>query len=67
MHRIQESPARRLLRVRAAARYLGVGVKRIRSLVLLGELPPIQFKAGSNSPFLLDVRELDKFIEKSKR
>ena len=55
----------RLLRTRAAAHYLGLGEKAVRSLVLRGELRVVQLKPG-NSPFLLDVRDLDRFIESHK-
>jgi excisionase family DNA binding protein len=55
----------RMLRVTQAARYLGLGSKAIRSLILEGRLPYVQMKAG-NSPYLLDVRDLDKFIEANK-
>ncbi len=55
----------RLLRTRDAARYLGLGAKGVRQLILSGELPYVQLRPG-NSPFLLDVRDLDRFIESHK-
>lgn len=55
----------RLLRCAQAASYLGVGTKRIRQLILCGELPFVQLQPG-NSPFLLDLRDLDRFIEARK-
>lgn len=64
--RAEIAPSSRLLRCAQAATYLGVGTKRIRQLILRGELPYIQFEHG-NSPFLIDVRDLDKFIEGQKR
>jgi excisionase family DNA binding protein len=63
--RNSQFPARRLLRSSQAAAYLGVGTKRIRQLILDGELPYVQLQPG-NSPFLLDVRDLDRFIESRK-
>jgi excisionase family DNA binding protein len=63
--RNSQFPARRLLRCAQAASYLGVGTKRIRQLILDGELPYVQLQPG-NSPFLLDVRDLDRFIESRK-
>lgn len=56
----------RLLRCSQAARYLGIGTKAIRQLILNGQLPHIKMGEGSNSPFLLDVKDLDAFIEKNK-
>ena len=61
----QDSKHSRLLRCAQAARYLGVGTKRVRQLILRGELPYVQFKPG-NSPFLIDLRDLDRFIEARK-
>jgi excisionase family DNA binding protein len=63
--RNSQFPARRLLRCAQAATYLGVGTKRIRQLILDGELPYVQLQPG-NSPFLIDVRDLDRFIESRK-
>jgi excisionase family DNA binding protein len=55
----------RLLRTKQAAAYLGIGEKALRLLIVQGELPYVQMRAG-NSPFLLDVRDLDRFIESRK-
>jgi Helix-turn-helix domain len=57
--------APRLVRVSKAASYLGLGPKAIRSLIMSGELAYVQMKPG-NSPFLLDVRDLEKFIDRHK-
>ena len=49
----------RLLRTHEAARYLGLGSKAIRQLIVCGQLPYVQMKPG-NSPFLLDqAKDLD--------
>jgi excisionase family DNA binding protein len=63
-HTTQRTP-QRLLRCAQAARYLGIGSKAIRQLILSRLLPYVQMKPG-NSPFLLDVRDLDRFIEARK-
>jgi excisionase family DNA binding protein len=55
----------RLLRTGTAARYVGLGKKALRQLIIEGELPFVQLRPG-NSPFLLDVRDLDRFIEMHK-
>jgi len=55
----------RLLRTNEAARYIGVGGKAIRALVASGTLPYVQLRQR-NSPFLIDVRDLDAFIEARK-
>ncbi|MGD1214322.1 MAG: helix-turn-helix domain-containing protein [Terriglobales bacterium] len=56
----------RLLDLADAARYLSMGDKALRELIRKGELPYVQTIAG-RSPYLLDIRDLDKWIEKSKR
>jgi excisionase family DNA binding protein len=55
----------RLLRLRDAAKYLSVSTKALRKLVIRGELPHIQLGRG-NSPFLIDTRDLDRFVESQK-
>jgi excisionase family DNA binding protein len=55
----------RMLRTTEAARYLGMGSKAIRNLIMSGQLPYMQLKPG-NSPFLLDRRDLDRFVEMHK-
>ena len=68
MPRIPQNQATqsRLLRCSDAARYLGIGTKALRALILRGELPYIQLKPGGNSPFLLDRPDLNRFIERRK-
>ena len=56
---------RRLLDVTEAGRYLGVSHKVIRQLVQAGELPYIQRVRG-RSPYLLDIRDLDQWVELNK-
>ncbi len=55
----------RLLDLSDAARYLSIGDKALRELIQRGELPYIQRIEG-RSPYLLDLRDLDRWIEKSK-
>jgi excisionase family DNA binding protein len=57
--------AKRLLRVKAAADYLSVSPWKLRQLIQCGRLPVVQ--DGDGSPFLLDVRDLDGYVERSKR
>jgi excisionase family DNA binding protein len=56
----------RLFRCREAGAYLNVGTKRIRQLVLSGELPCVRMGDATNSPILLDIRDLDRFVETHK-
>ena len=55
----------RLLDIQDSARYLSMSDKAIRELIAEGELPYVQ-KIPGRSPYLLDVRDLDRWIERSK-
>ena len=55
----------RLLDIDDAGRYLGMSDKSVRELIQQGELPYIQ-KLPGRSPYLLDTKDLDKWIERSK-
>ena len=59
------APSRRLLRLKAAAEYLSLSPWKVRSLIQAGRLPVVQDCEGS--PFLLDVRDLDVYVERNKR
>ena len=58
-------PSRRLLRLKAAAEYLSLSPWKVRGLIQAGRLPVVQ--DGEGSPFLLDVRDLDGYVERNKR
>ena len=60
----QPSPPRRLLRVRPASEYLSISTGKLRALVQRGELPVI--KDGGGGPWLVDVRDLDLWVERQK-
>jgi excisionase family DNA binding protein len=57
--------ARRLLRTRQAAEYLGLSKDTILAMARSGELPFIQ--RTPDSPFLFDVKDLDRWIEDAKQ
>jgi excisionase family DNA binding protein len=57
--------SRRLLRTRDAAQYLSISSWKLRRLIQDGRLPVVQ--DGEGSPFLLDVRDLDGYVERNKR
>lgn len=57
-------PQRRLLRLKPAADYLSVSTWTLRRIIQEGELPIIKY--GANVPWLLDVRDLDGWVEKHK-
>jgi len=56
---------RRLLRSAEAAEYLSLSVWTLRRLIQSGELPVVQ--RGEAGKFLVDIRDLDGFIERHKR
>ena len=57
--------SKRLLRTRDAAQYLSISSWKLRRLIQDGKLPVVQ--DGDGSPFLLDMRDLDGYIERNKR
>jgi excisionase family DNA binding protein len=57
-------PARRMVKLKAAAEYLGVSTWTLRRILRSGEIPYVQRGEGN---ILLDVRDLDADIEKNKR
>ncbi len=61
----KSQPTRRLLKVKAAADYLGCSPWKLRKLIQDRELPYLQ--DGDYGPFLLDVFDLDDYIEKNKK
>jgi excisionase family DNA binding protein len=63
----KESPkARRLLRVAEAADYLSVSRWQLRGIVQRGDLPIIKPSNGDHAPWLVDVRDLDAWVERTK-
>ena len=55
----------RLLKLRDAARYLACSTGSLRTIVQSGRLPVI--RGDGNSPWRVDVQDLDKFIEREKQ
>ena len=56
---------RRLLRLREAAQYLSLSPWKLRIIVQSGQLPIVKY--GENAPWLLDVRDLDGWVERNKQ
>jgi Helix-turn-helix domain len=56
----------RLLDIDDAGRYLAMSDKAVRELIMAGELAYLQ-KVPGRSPYLLDVRDLDAWVERNKR
>ena len=56
---------RRLIRTKEAASYLSMSDWKLRRLIQEGTFPVLQDHDGG--PFLLDVRDLDVYIDKNKR
>ena len=54
-----------MLRSVQAAEYLSVSVWTLRRLIQSGKLPVVQH--GETGKFLLDIHDLDGFIERNKR
>jgi hypothetical protein len=60
-----DGPPPRMLRLKAAAAYLGQTVFAMRGLIQRGELPYVQ-GGGATSPWTVDKTDLDQFIERRK-
>jgi len=58
-------PTRRLVRLTVAAEYLSLSPWKMRRLIQEGRLPVVQDCEGS--PFMLDLRDLDVFVDRNKR
>jgi len=56
--------SRRLLRLKQAAEYLSMSPGKLRALIQAGEIPVVKY--GKNAPWLIDVRDLDHWIERNK-
>jgi len=66
MRKTADSPARRALRLKAAAQYLSVSPRCVRSLIQAGELPIVKLAENDHAPWLVDVRDLDSLIDRRK-
>jgi excisionase family DNA binding protein len=55
---------RRLLKLKAAAEYLSMSPWKLRQLIWAGKIPVVQDQEGG--PFLVDVADLDRYVEKTK-
>jgi excisionase family DNA binding protein len=60
-----ESRTRRLLRLKDAAQYLSLSPWKLRHIIQSGQLPIVKY--GENAPWLLDVRDLDGWVERNKQ
>jgi excisionase family DNA binding protein len=60
---VRELPAR-LMRLKDAAKYLAISRGALRAKVQSGEIPAVI--PGSNAPWLLDVKDLDHWIDSHK-
>jgi len=64
MTKLQPS-TRRLLRLKEAAQYVSLSPWKLRKLVQDGQLPVVKY--GENTPWLLDMRDLDGWVERHKQ
>lgn len=58
---------RRLLRLKPASEYLSLSPAKLREIVQREGLPVIQLSENGHAPWLLDIRDLDAWIERTKR
>ena len=63
----RDNSARRLLRLRPASEYLSISPATLRVIVQREGLPVIRLAEGGHAPWLLDIRDLDAWVERTKR
>lgn len=56
----------RLVKTKQAAEYLAISEWKLRNLVQQGLIPHIE-DGGGTSPWRFDMRDLDAYVEKSRR
>ena len=61
----QQQNPKRLLRLKEASRYLSISPGKLGSVVQKGEIPIVKY--GEYSPWLLDIRDLDAWVEHHKK
>jgi excisionase family DNA binding protein len=68
MNRFREGSfiAPRLVKTKQAAEYLAISEWKLRNLVQLGLIPYIE-DGGGTSPWRFDMRDLDEYIQRSRR
>jgi hypothetical protein len=63
----RDNSAKRLLRLRPASEYLSVSPAKLREIVQREGLPVIQLSENGHAPWLLDIRDLDAWVDRTKR
>jgi hypothetical protein len=66
MTKRDNNPTRRLLRLKVAAEYLSLSPGSLRRIIQRGEIMVIRPTEGERVPWLVDVRDLDVWVEKTK-
>ena len=57
---------RRLLRLKEAACYISVSPWKLRGLIQNGEIPIVRNSEGAGGVWLLDIKDLDDWISRTK-
>lgn len=63
----RDNSARRLLRLKPASEYLSISPAKLRQIVQREGLPVIRLEENGHAPWPLDVRDLDAWIDRTKR
>jgi excisionase family DNA binding protein len=63
-HRMSNPVPKRLLTIKEAAQYLSLSVYSVREMIWRGVFPYIKREGGRK--YLLDIRDLDEFIDSQK-
>ncbi|MGA7558350.1 MAG: hypothetical protein WBW12_05490 [Terriglobales bacterium] len=63
----RDNSARRLLRLKPASEYLSISPAKLRQIVQRENLPIIRLEDSGHAPWLLDIHDLDAWVERTKR
>jgi hypothetical protein len=63
----RDNSARRLLRLKPASEYLSISPAKLRQIVQTAGLPVIRLEENGHAPWLLDIRDLDAWVDRTKR
>jgi hypothetical protein len=63
----ESTVSKRLLRLKPAADYLSISPASLRAIIQREGLPVIRLTEAGHAPWLLDIRDLDAWADRTKR
>lgn len=59
-----QTTGRRLMRLKEAGEYVCLSPWKLRHIIQSGQIPIVKY--GENTPWLVDVRDLDEWVQRNK-